>query len=230
MDAATDRVNGIESHAVARRHGKLHMVTGPMGSEKSTELARHVQRCRRALRNSGAADYAAVILVPMTKMRFGAERVGLETRNGLFMDAFAITLDVPLCESVKRADVASALAECSSIFVDEGQFFAGVAEFCEHFLALGKNIVVAALELTSERSPFGEVPLLVAQAEKHTRLSAVCTFCGARAIFTVCLVAKEGDVLVGGDADYRAACRTCWSLHHSDAVLPNGAAKSNGAP
>jgi len=229
MDAATEHANGIAPHALARRHGKLHVITGPMGSEKSTELLRHVKRCQRALRNSGLAENAAAVLVPETKRRFGAGRIGIETRNGGFMEAFALSLDESLFETAKRADVKAALSSCTTIFIDEAQFFSRLSEFCEHYLALGKNIIVAALELTSERKQFGEIPLLVAQAEKHTRLSAVCTFCGARAIFTVCLVAKQGDVLVGGDADYRAACRTCWTLHHGDAALQDGAANGESS-
>ena len=61
--------------------------------------------------------------------------------------------------------------------IDEGQFFPDVVEFCDGAANLGKTVVVAALDGTFERKPFGNIVSLIPLAEKVSKLSAVCVYC-----------------------------------------------------
>ena len=45
--------------------------------------------------------------------------------------------------------------------IDEGQFFPDVVEFCDGAANLGKTVVVAALDGTFERKPFGNIVSLI---------------------------------------------------------------------
>ena len=45
--------------------------------------------------------------------------------------------------------------------IDEGQFFPDVVEFCDEAANLGKTVVVAALDGTFERKPFGNIVSLI---------------------------------------------------------------------
>ena len=45
--------------------------------------------------------------------------------------------------------------------IDEGQFFPDVVKFCETAANLGKTVLVAALDGTFERKPFGNIIDLV---------------------------------------------------------------------
>ena len=70
------------------------------------------------------------------------------------------------------------------VAIDEGQFFADIVDVCEKLANAGIVVVVAALDGTFQRKPFGKILSLVPLAEQVTKLSAVCIECGMEAAFT----------------------------------------------
>ena len=70
------------------------------------------------------------------------------------------------------------------VAVDEGQFFNDIVGVCERLANEGKIVIVAALDGTFQRKPFGNILNLVPLAERLTKLSAVCVECGKEAAFT----------------------------------------------
>ena len=90
---------------------------------------------------------------------------------------------------------------------------------------MGKIVIVAALDGTFERKPFGNILELIPLAEDVTKLSAVCTKCGANAAFSK-RIGPEKELEVIGGADkyvnqlfrlthiyrYTARCRTCYHM------------------
>jgi thymidine kinase len=105
--------------------------------------------------------------------------------------------------------------------IDEAQFFgSAIVEVVERLSNMGKRVVVAGLPTDFRGEPFGSIPALIAIADKHVQLTAVCTHrdgrgrtCGAEARRTQRLIdgkpAAYDDpiILVGGSEAYEARCR-----------------------
>src|SRR5690349_15640390 len=88
--------------------------------------------------------------------------------------------------------------------IDEGQFFPDTTQFCELLAQRGKIVIVAALDGTFERKPFGAVLELLPLAETVTKLSAVCMGCYRPAAFSKRLGAETEVKVIGGADKYIA--------------------------
>ena len=99
--------------------------------------------------------------------------------------------------------------------IDEGQFFADVVLWAEKMANMGKVVVVAALDGTFQRKPFGDILSLIPLAEEVTKLKAVCMNCFDDAAFSKRIIIEDEDKVevIGGADKYMAVCRTCF--HHS---------------
>ena len=64
-------------------------------------------------------------------------------------------------------------------------------EFCEEMANDGKTVIVAALDGTFQRQPFGSILNLVPLAESVIKLKAVCMVCFRDAAFTKRLGAEQ---------------------------------------
>ncbi len=77
---------------------------------------------------------------------------------------------------------------------------------------MGKIVIVAALDATFQRKPFGKILELIPLAEKVSKLTAICVRCGDEACFTQ-RISKETHVeLIGGEETYRPLCRLCFNM------------------
>jgi len=113
------------------------------------------------------------------------------------------------CE--KLADVVDQVKRHQVIGIDEGQFFPDIAHFAPLWASEGKTVVVAALDGTFQRKPFGNVLELVPMAEKVTKLSAVCMICCKKdAHFTRRRTTETKVEVIGGRDKYLAVCRACY--------------------
>lgn len=101
------------------------------------------------------------------------------------------------------------------IGIDEGQFFSQIAPFCDDLANQGKIVIVAALDGTFERQPFGGVLELVPLSEEVTKLKAVCQQCGDDAVFSQRTSSEKEVEVVGGADKYQALCRACFFPHAS---------------
>ena len=59
-----------------------------------------------------------------------------------------------------------------------------MVEFCEEMANAGKMVIVAALDGTFQRKPFGSILNLVPLTESVVKLKAVCMLCYKDAAFT----------------------------------------------
>jgi thymidine kinase len=83
----------------------------------------------------------------------------------------------------------------------------------------GKIVIIACLDGTFQRKPFGDVLQLIPMAEKVTKLSAVCMVCKKKASFTRRLGSETQVELIGGSDMYISVCRQCFSKDFI--TLPN---------
>lgn len=101
------------------------------------------------------------------------------------------------------------------VAIDEGQFYPDIVEFCEELADQGVIILVAALDGTFQRKPFGNIINLLPVAEKVTKLTAVCVYCAQEASFTQRVIDSKEIELIGGEEAYKPVCRKCYKIHNS---------------
>jgi thymidine kinase len=88
--------------------------------------------------------------------------------------------------------------------------FTDIDTFSENAAKQGKIVIVAALDGTFQRKPFGKVLNLVPLSETVIKLSAVCVLCQDDAAFSVRLSNETAVEVIGGADKYIAVCRTCY--------------------
>jgi thymidine kinase len=105
-------------------------------------------------------------------------------------------------------------AEYTCVLVDEAQFFEDVIEFVENIRTLPgvRYIILAGLDLTYSRQPFGKMRELLEIAEEKVRLYAQCSECGSEAMFThrndeiIPEECRKEVIVIGGSGLYSARC------------------------
>ncbi|MGH2407543.1 MAG: thymidine kinase [Candidatus Limnocylindrales bacterium] len=183
--------------------GWIHVITGCMFSGKTDELM-------RLLRRAEIAGRRVMLVRPRLDDRTPPEV--MESRSGVAFRAVpvAASAEIPAIVSHERASV---------VAIDEAQFFDdGIVEVAELLASEGRMVLLSGLDQDFLGRPFGKLPELLALADEVTKLTAICTICGAEATRTQRLVggrpAGRDDplIVVGGvdDEKYEARCRA----HH----------------
>ena len=102
---------------------------------------------------------------------------------------------------------------CESIFFDKEIFTENKEDIIATTFDLkNKHLIIAGLDGDFNREPFGDIVRLIPQAEKVTKLSALCIICsdGTPANFSKRISASKNKILVGSTDDYIAVCRGCY--------------------
>lgn len=193
-------------HPLIADGGAIHLVWGPMFSGKTTELLRRADRVRvhaadRTLLIKHAAD---------TRHRDAPSAVGTHggARDHRCLPAYRLAE----LDAVVRA------AGARHVFVDEGQFFPDLAEWCRAWARAGACVTVAALNADAQQRPWPSVAALEPWCDTTTKLTAVCA-CGRDAALSVVIdaaaagsevaAAEVGEPRVAGADVYAARCRSC---------------------
>jgi thymidine kinase len=139
----------------------------------------------------------------------------LDTRKGTDRIASHAGRDHP-SRPVPSAEALPALIEDDTelVAIDEAHFFGpGLVPVVGSLAGRGLVVVVAGLDVTFAGQPFEPLPSLMALAERVDKLAAICTVCGADAIFHVRVApvaASDVELVpehVGGAEKYQARCR-----------------------
>ena len=177
-------------------HGTVELIVGPMFSGKSTELQRRIRRLT-------AAKKSYLLLTHHSDKRYFGDADVMGTHD---------LVAVPARKVTHLSEVSAADLECvSAVLIDEAQFFVALASYVRQWSAQGIDVVVAALNGTSEREPFAEISPLYALMTHVTLLNAICTGCGHDAPYSHCLQAKSDVMLIGGPEAYTALCPLCFA-------------------
>lgn len=186
-----------------KAQAQLEVICGPMFSGKSEELIRRLRRAKIARQQVITFKHAF-------DNRHAVECV--VSHNGTSMDAYPINSEDRIVEAVLKN-------KSTVVGIDEAQFFspALVSTVCT-LLEQGCRVIVAGLDRDFRGIPFGCIPILLAIADKITKLQSICTVCGIDAPFTQRLVndkpAKYDDpiILIGAQESYQARCRQCYTI------------------
>ncbi|KAI1886461.1 hypothetical protein AGOR_G00195990 [Albula goreensis] len=185
-------VSQILPNSPRKTRGQIQVIFGPMFSGKSTELMRRVRRFQ-------IAQYQCLVIKYAKDIRYSDK--GMATHDKYTMAAVPAT---------RLSDVFSLAVDAAVIGIDEGQFFPDTVEFCEDMANRGKTVIVAALDGTFQRKPFGNILSLVPLAESVVKLNAVCMQCYKEAAYTKRLGDETEVEVIGGADKYHAACRACY--------------------
>lgn len=167
-----------------------------MFSGKTEELLRRVKRARLARQR-------VVLFKPRIDNRY--DDVKVVSHEGLKADATAVASSAELLGFVDRK------APPDVVGIDETQFFDdGIVDAAEALANAGVRVICAGLDQDYRGRPFGPMPALLSIAEYVTKLQAVCSRCGAAACRSQRLLGAEGQLFVGGAADYEPRCRRCF--------------------
>jgi len=180
--------------------GRLEVITGPMFCGKTDELLR---RLRRAI----IAKQKIQVFKPGFDIRYSSEKVTSHAGNEYNAHPVENITDIP----------ALLLDDVTLVAIDEAQFFGEqIIEVVQDLVEKGIRVIVAGLDMDFRGEPFGQMPILLAQAEIVDKLHAICMVCGEEATRTQRLVdgkpAYYDDpiIIVGASEMYEARCR----IHH----------------
>lgn len=193
------------------RPGYIEVISGCMFAGKTEELIRRVKVLE-------FAKQRVLVFKPVIDNRYSKDEV--VSHAGSSVPSIVVNSATEILPYVQgNADV---------IAIDEAQFFdESLTLVCDQAAAAGKRVMVAGLDTDFRGEPFPVMAKLLATSEFVTKLTAVCTACGAPATRTQRMVngkpARYDDpiVLVGASERYEARCR-----HHHQVIgkpqLPSG--------
>jgi thymidine kinase len=174
--------------------GWIEVIAGPMFSGKSEELIRRLTRYR-------IAGVPLQAFKPLLDTRYADAQV--VSHSSLSVDAEPVANSDELLRSVSQKTVI--------VGIDEGQFFdEKLVHVCEHLASLGKQIIVAGLDLDYMGRPFGSIPTLMTRAEYVSKMLSVCHRCGGPGMFTQRVIDSDELVVLGATDSYESRCRYCY--------------------
>lgn len=177
--------------------GSIHLITGCMFAGKTTRLM-----------DKACAHPNEEILVVKhaSDTRYGSQSV-LYTHSSR-------TLPCVVANRMKDVMNHPAYVSANHIFIDEGQFFDDLVDFCKAACDMhGKHIHIAALNGDSNRMPFPNVANLIPMVDTTETLYAYCERCGMasniRALFSYrkSTSLDRSSLDVGASDKYEALCR-----------------------
>jgi len=184
--------------------GHLTVIMGCMFAQKTTELLRYIRRYQ-------SIGYRILVINSKRDTRYGNHCIASHDEK----KEEAVMVD-RLAELEERV----ASGDYHAVVVDEAQFFPDLFSCITRWAdRYPLPIVVAGLDGTSEREPFGDLLRLLPHAEEVLRLTALCAVCrdGTRATFSQWIPASAKDtVAVGGAESYRPVCRTHYLATNQD--------------
>lgn len=184
------------SFASGDRRGCVEVVCGSMFSGKTEELLRRVKRARLARQR-------VVLFKPRIDNRY--DDVKVVSHEGIKADATAVSNAAELLAFVDLARLPDVIG------IDEAQFFdEAIIDVVDKLANGGARVICAGLDQDYRGKPFGPMAALLSVAEYVTKLQAVCSRCGAPACRSQRLIGMEGQLFVGGAADYEPRCRRCF--------------------
>ncbi len=179
--------------------GWLEVISGCMFAGKTEELIRRINVLSYAKKN-------IKVFKPAIDNRYSNTKV--VSHAGSSVDSIVVA---------KARDILNQIDEhVDVVAIDEVQFFdKDIVAVCDQLANDGKRVMVAGLDMDFRGEPFNVMPILITSAEFVTKLTAVCTTCGAPATRTQRLVNGEAAsyhdpiILVGASESYEARCRHC---------------------
>ena len=181
-------------------NASLELLIGPMFAGKTSELIRRLTTFKKA-------NFTVLYI-----------NSSLDTRSDLFSThngSLSKDQDIDMVKTTLLMDVYEMCKEVRVIAIDEGQFFDDIVEFYNQIVEVDKKtLIIAGLNGTSDRTPFGKLAELYPLCDNIEFIKPFCTTCSETgkivpAIFSKRITKTTGDsvVCIGGSDSYIAVCR-----------------------
>lgn len=184
------------------REGYVEVVAGCMFAGKTEELIRRIKVLEFAKKN-------ILVFKPAIDNRYSDTMV--VSHAGSSVESMIVEKASDILDFIKP--------DTEVVAIDEVQFFdKDIVCVCDILADRGIRVMVAGLDTDFRGEPFGIMPHLITTAEFVTKLTAVCTVCGAPATRTQRIIngkpARYSDpvILVGASESYEARCRHCHEI------------------
>ena len=186
--------------------GWLEVICGCMFAGKTEELIRR-------LHVLSYAEKTMAIFKPAIDNRYSEQEIVSHAGN-----------HIP-CYSIREArDILKHVSpDTDVVAVDEVQFFdMAIVDVLNHLAKKGIRVMAAGLDMDFRGVPFPVMSHLLGTAEFVTKLTAICSKCGAPATRSQRFVnGKPADfydpiVLIGASESYEARCRHCHDVPGKD--------------
>jgi len=190
------------------KEGYLEVIAGCMFAGKTEELIRRIKVLEFAKKK-------IKVFKPAIDNRYS--NTAVVSHAGSSVESIVVSKAKEILDYVDE--------DTDVIAIDEVQFFDhDVVYVCDILCSKGKRVMVAGLDTDFRAEPFGPMAELMTSAEFVTKLTAVCTKCGAPATRTQRIVNgkpasyKEPVILVGASESYEARCRHCYEMEDRPTV------------
>ncbi len=184
------------------RAGWLEVISGCMFAGKTEELIRRINVLSYAKMN-------IIVFKPKIDNRYSDTEI--VSHSGAKVPCLVVDRAQEILKKVNM--------DTEVVAIDEVQFFdQDIVDVWEYLADKGVRVIVAGLDKDFRGEPFGIMPELLTRAEFITKLTAVCTKCGAPATRTQRLVNgkpasfNDSIVLVGAVEHYEPRCRHCHEV------------------
>lgn len=185
------------------QEGWLEVICGCMFAGKTEELIRRIHVLSFAKKN-------ILVFKPAIDNRYSDSEI--VSHAGTKVPSIVVDQAKEILDNITE--------DTEVVAIDEGNFFdEEIVDVCELLANKGIRVMVAGLDKDFRGEAFGVLPELLTRAEFVTKLTAVCTKCGAPATRTQRLVdgkpASFNDpiLLVGALEHYEPRCRHCHEVH-----------------
>lgn len=181
--------------------GRLEVITGPMFAGKTTELLRR-------LREAAQMGAAVAAIKPAIDDRYHPTDLTTHARDAI------------RGRTIRHPEELAHFAD-AVLGLDEAHFFtAGLHRIVLMLVGRGVRVIVAGLDRTSFGEPFGEMALLLVEADEVIKLTAPCSICGRPAAHTVRMFESDEDIVIGGTGMFENRCRAHLDAPNAEGEVP----------
>lgn len=192
----------MKLNAFNKPKGWIEVICGPMFAGKSEELLRRINRFKYA-------DISYIIFKPKIDTR----NSNASSRDGRTIKSVSINSSTDIINYLEKYE-STHKTKIDAIAIDEAQFLdEELGSICNKLANLGYVVYVSGLDLDFRGIPFPTMANVLAYADHVTKLTAICTVCGAEANRTQRLIndepARISDpiIKIGDKESYEARCR-----------------------
>ena len=186
------------------RLGWVEVICGPMFAGKSEELIRRIKRIEYAKKK-------IIVFKPLIDNRYSEDEVVSHNKRRT------------KCYNLKHSSEVEKYitSDLYAVAFDEVQFMdEGILKVIDDLANRGLRVICAGLDNDFRGEPFSTMPQLLCMAEYVTKLTAICTVCGANATRTQRVVNGEPAyyedpiIIIGASESYEPRCRYCHKVPH----------------
>ena len=186
------------------RLGWVEVICGPMFAGKSEELIRRIKRIEYAKKK-------IIVFKPLIDNRYSEDEVVSHNKRRT------------KCYNLKHSSEVEKYitSDLYAVAFDEVQFMdEGILKVIDDLANRGLRVICAGLDNDFRGEPFSIMPQLLCMAEYVTKLTAICTVCGANATKTQRVVNGEPAyyedpiIIIGASESYEPRCRHCHKVPH----------------